>query len=90
MNRHLLHWAAVLLIPAATAAYFLLAPVERSSTAYLIRGIILACELAFLFKLVLFTAIGHHLRGEHAEKKRSLILLLPLLLLLGYIIYYFV
>ncbi|WP_274584443.1 hypothetical protein V6667_03020 [Neisseria leonii] len=89
MNRHLPHWAAVLLIPAATIAYFLLFPVGRGSTGYLIRGIILACEAAFLFKLVLFTAIGHHLRGEQAQKRQSLWLLLPLIALSGYTVAYF-
>lgn len=85
----LIRTAAVCIIPLLTVLYFLLNPAERNSTQFLINGIILACEATFLFKFILFACIGHHLRGEHEEKKRTAWLLLPIALLIAYIVYYF-
>ncbi len=81
-------WLLVCLLPAATAAFFILKP-AATPMQHLINGIILACECAFLFKFVLFEAIGHHLRQEHALKRQTLLLMLPLLVLILYICHYF-
>ena len=81
-------WLLVCLLPAVTALFFILRP-SADDSAHLIRGIILACECAFLLKFVLFEAVGHHLRGEAALKRATLWLLLPLLVLLLYICHYF-
>ncbi|MDO5059843.1 MAG: hypothetical protein Q4D82_07850 [Neisseria sp.] len=85
----LIRAAAVCLIPLLTALYFALNPAERGSTQFLVNGIILACECAFLFKFILFACIGHHLRGEQREKKLTAWLFLPIVLLIAYIVYYF-
>ena len=48
------------------------------------------CEAVFLLKWVLFEAIGHHLKQEHALKRQTLWLLLPISLLAAYCVFYFV
>lgn len=85
----LIRTAAVCIIPLLSILYFRLNPAEPDSTPFLLNGIILACEATFLFKFILFACIGHHLRGEHHEKKRTAWLFLPIALLIAYIVYYF-
>ncbi|MBQ9601098.1 MAG: hypothetical protein IJR46_03715 [Neisseriaceae bacterium] len=87
-KKDLIRWLIVLIIPAITIIYFHLIP-AKDSTEHLINGIILACEATFLFKFILFAIIGHHLRGEHQEKKRQYFLFIPIILLILYTIYYF-
>lgn len=83
-----LRWAIVVLLPLLTAVYFHWQN-PSDATDYLINGIILACEAAFLFKFVLFAVIGHHLRGEVAAKRQASYLFLPILLFVIYIVFYF-
>ena len=59
-------WLLVCLLPLFTAVYFHFFPATPGSSGFLINGIILACECAFLFKYVLFALITHHLKGEFA------------------------
>ncbi|MFD1245595.1 hypothetical protein [Paralysiella testudinis] len=84
-----LRWLLVCLLPAATIAFFLLNP-PASPLRHLINGIVLVCEAVFLLKWVLFEAIGHHLKQEHALKRQTLWLLLPISLLAAYCVFYFV
>ena len=81
-------WLLVCLIPAASVLLYQLRP-NHTASSHLIRGIILACEFAFLLKFVLIEVINHHLRHETALKKATLWLLLPLFLLLLYICRHF-
>ena len=84
----LLRWLAVCLIPLATLLAFALFPPE-DHTQYLINGIILACEATFLSKFVLFETVKHHLKQEHALKRQTALLFLPLLALIAYLFHYF-
>ncbi|MDO4696047.1 MAG: hypothetical protein Q4A49_00705 [Neisseria sp.] len=85
----LIRTAAVCIIPLLSILYFRFHPAEPGSTQFLLNGIILACEATFLFKFVLFSYIGHHLRGERQEQKYTAWLFLPIILLLFYIMHYF-
>lgn len=85
----LIRWLLVCLLPLFTIAYFIFNPAEQGSTRFLINGIILACECAFLFKYILFALIGHHLRGEHAHKQHTAWQFTPLILFIAYICHYF-
>ncbi|MDO4997798.1 MAG: hypothetical protein Q4E16_04045 [Neisseria sp.] len=90
MNKTLLIRALVVcLLPLFTAIFFALNPAEAGSSTFLIYGIILACECAFLFKWIVFAIIAHHLRGEHTLKLQTAWLFIPLILLAVYIAYYF-
>ena len=84
-----LRWLLVCLLPAATIVFFLLNP-PATPLRHLINGIVLACEAVFLLKWVQFEAIGHHLKQEHALKRQTLWLLLPISLLAAYCVFYFV
>lgn len=80
---------AVCLIPSATAVYFHFNPAERGSIPFLTNGAILACETVFLFKFILFSVIGHHLRGEKRERAYTACLFVPIALSACYTVYYF-
>ena len=82
-------WLLVCLLPLLTAVYFHFFPAVPGSSGFLINGIILACECAFLFKYVLFALVTHHLKGEFAYRRQTALLFLPLILLVLYIFYYF-
>lgn len=88
LSRHIIRWLVVIVVPAIIIAYIRIAP-SANAADHLIHGIILACAATFLFKFVLFAAIGHHLRGEHTQKKQTLFLFVPIILLILYTIYYF-
>ena len=77
------------ILPLLTAVYFHFFPAVPGSSSFLINGIILACECAFLFKYVLFALVTHHLKGEFAYRRQTALLFLPLILLVIYIFYYF-
>lgn len=84
----MIRWLIVLFVPLIIIAYMAIVPAS-SAIDHLIYGIILACAATFLFKFVLFALIGHHLRGEHAQKKQTLFLFIPIMLLIMYTVYYF-
>jgi len=69
-----LRWLLVCLLPLFTAVYFHFFPATPGSSGFLINGIILACECAFLFKYVLFALITHHLKGEFAYRRQTALL----------------
>mgnify|MGYP001690601802 CR=1 FL=1 len=81
-------WLLVCLLPLFTAVYFHFFPATPGSSGFLINGIILACECAFLFN-VLFALITRHLKGEPTYRRQTSLLFLPLILLVVYIFYYF-
>lgn len=82
-------WLMICLIPSLTIAYFWLNPPD-TGLRHLINGIILACEAVFLLKWVGFEIISHHLKQEHQQKRQTQWLLLPIALLIGYCVYYFI
>lgn len=88
VSKHMIRWLVVILVPLSIIAYIYLVPAANSLD-HLINGIILACAATFLFKFVLFAAIGHHLRGEHTQKKQTYFLFIPIILLILYTVYYF-
>ncbi|WP_373740538.1 hypothetical protein [Neisseria sp.] len=83
-----LRWLVICLIPLVSIAAFTLMPPEDKAQ-YMINGIILACEATFLFKFVLFETIKHHLKDEPEWKRQTLLLFIPIFLLIGYTVYYF-
>lgn len=87
-NKMIRNWLIVILIPLITIIYFQVFPVKEQLD-HLIRGIILACESVFLFKLVLFGVILSHLRQEFNVKKQYYFLFIPVVLLIIYTTYYF-
>ncbi len=82
-------WLIVCLLPLLTLAYFNFNPTALTPTNILLRGIILACESAFLLKYLLFAIISHHLKGEYTLKRQTSYLFFPLILLILYICHYF-
>ncbi|EGV37994.1 hypothetical protein [Neisseria weaveri] len=82
------HWLIICLIPLITLLLIKLTG-PHDDTQYLINGIILACEAAFLFKYVLFKAVKHHLKSEDSLQRHTLFLFIPIILLVAYLFRYF-
>lgn len=87
-NKVIFHWLLVCVVPMGLILWFHFSPAQNR-TDFLINGIIMACAATFLFKYIGITAIMAHLQQDLINKKQALYQLIPIVLFILYIIYYF-